>query len=51
MDRVFGLQLSEQLHCRFCHKVSHVIKPHVEYFHIVQATALRNMAIAGAQVT
>ena len=50
VDRVFGIVLSEQLICAHCGRASHVAEPHVEYFHIVQATALRNMAIAGVWV-
>lgn len=43
VEGVFGLRLSEKLHCA-CGVVSHVVKPHIEYFHIVHATALRTIA-------
>lgn len=47
VDNIFGLVLREQLQCQWCRHVSHVVKPHIEYFHIVQATALRVSAVCG----
>ncbi|GAX78212.1 hypothetical protein CEUSTIGMA_g5654.t1 [Chlamydomonas eustigma] len=45
VEEIFGLELKQELRCPACHVTSHVFKRHVEYFHIVQATALRNMSL------
>eukprot|EP00798_Chlamydomonas_sp_ICE-L_P000720 gene720-2144_t len=41
VNQLFGMSVSEQLQCRSCGTVSHVVPSHVEYFQIVQATSLR----------
>ena len=43
VDEVFGLQLRESVLCRSCGVESHVAQGHVEYFHVITATALKNL--------
>ncbi|KAG2500861.1 hypothetical protein HYH03_001622 [Edaphochlamys debaryana] len=45
VDRTFGLLLSEEVRCLQdkCHKTTHVVPSHIEYYMIISATALRDM--------
>lgn len=47
VDIFFGLRLHEELHCQTCNVVSHKMPSHVEYYLIIQATALRTLAKSG----
>lgn len=47
VDIFFGLRLREELHCSKCSVVSHEMPSHVEYYLIIQATALRALASTG----
>lgn len=49
VDLFFGLRLREALHCQSCNVVSHKLASHIEYFLIIQATALRALARTGAE--
>ncbi|MEW5304043.1 MAG: hypothetical protein WDW36_006678 [Sanguina aurantia] len=52
VDAVFGLRLHEALHCEACPVVSHTLASHMEYFLIIQATALRALAaVEGTKCT
>ncbi|GIL47747.1 hypothetical protein Vafri_3928 [Volvox africanus] len=45
VDRTFGLMLSEEVRCNVttCHRVTHIVPQHVEYFMIITATGLRDV--------
>lgn len=47
VDTFFGLRLHEALHCQFCNVVSHKLDSHMEFFLIIQATALRALVVSG----
>ena len=47
VDEVFGLQLRESVRCPECGKESHIVRSHVEFFHVIQATALRTLRAGG----
>lgn len=47
VDIFFGLRLREELHCSACNVVSHEMASHMEYYLIIQATALRSLARSG----
>ena len=51
VDEVFGLQLSASVRCPACHVVSHIVRSHVEYFHVITATLLRRLKEKGGPIT
>lgn len=46
VEDFFGLKMWEHVKCGACGVVSHHVRSHVEWFHIVAATALRDVAAA-----